>query len=895
MRFLFNWPVRVHLTLLVWAAVLPALVIILSLGYAQQRATEAQLHRDSINTTRELASGYLAMVQDTRRLLTTIAEMPEVREGRLERSTELLTRLLTRNPQFNTLQITGIDGIIRASGTPLTGQVSVADRKYFREATSQRMFAAGDYIVGRTTGVKMLNFAQPVFDGDARLISIVQAGFDLQHFERLLTTAVLPEGAEVILCDAAGTILSRYPANNRAGVGSPDDPTLFARMAGEPEGSFTTQTRRGAWFASYRQFRLAPTQPPYMYLRVLVPQSAILQPSWRMFYQNLGLMLGAGLLATLAAWYLGGTLILRPVQRLAATARELGAGRLDPQIRLVHRAREFTRLAEAFAEMATLLAARERERNEVEATLRASEQRFRQLMENSMVGFAVIRAGRLLHGNQALARMLGAATPDSLVQQNVLDWVMPEDTALLADKLHQREQGLAAISSYEIHLRKIDGTLLPVLTQSMLLDLPDGEAILVALIDITAQKRSETERTRLEDQLRQSQKMEAIGRLAGGVAHDFNNILTSILGFAELTLQNPTLPGRVRQDVQEIHLAAERAAELTRQLLTFSRKQVLQPRVISLDETIRESQKMIQRLLGEVVELQHRPSLTAGFIQIDPTQIGQILVNLAVNARDAMPQGGKLILTTDTATLDESVKFDGPAEVHPGRWVVLTVRDTGCGISPEHLSLIFEPFFTTKEAGRGTGLGLATVYGIVHQSGGFIKVYSEVGLGTTFTLYFPQVEAPAAAAAPTPRGDFPRGTETILLVDDNAAVRYALQRFLSSLGYTVLPAEDGPAALQLYAQHAANLGLLFTDIVMPGINGWQLYEQLRQRQPQLRALFMSGYTENRQVLAAGINFIPKPCDFAELARRLRLVLESAPAPLAGLAESADGNPPAPQL
>ncbi|HNW41427.1 MAG TPA: response regulator, partial [Opitutaceae bacterium] len=579
-----------------------------------------------------------------------------------------------------------------------------------------------------------------------------------------------------------------------------------------------------------------------------------------------------------------GVLIVRPVQQLAEAARSLGAGHPGPRLKFAHPAREFGRLTAAFDEMASLLAAREQEQHEAAATLRASEQRFRHLLETSMVGFAVIRNSRVIYGNQALARMFGLPSATATIGVTYTDMVAPDDAGQVADRLREHEAGETSVSSYEVRYKRADGTTFAALTQSMRLDLPDGPATVAALIDLTEQKHAESERARLEMQLLQSQKMEAVGQLAGGVAHDFNNILTSISGYSELLLMDKSLPERARADLQEIHRAAVRASDLTRQLLAFSRKQVLTPRVLSLESAVRESQKMIQRLIGEDIELRYIANQD-GNILADPTQIGQILVNLAVNGRDAMAPGGKLTIETGSAILDQDYAADDP-EIKPGHWMVLSVSDTGSGISPEAQKHLFEPFFTTKAVGRGTGLGLATIYGIVKQSGGFIKVYSEVGTGTTFKIYFPQVFNEATATGPTDEL-CPRGAETILLVEDEAMVRSTLKRFLTKQGYQIIEAVNGEDGVARFRENAAIIDMLFTDVVMPNKNGWQLYEQLRALRPDLRVLFMSGYTEHQGILHAGVNFISKPCHLAELARRIREILD---APVSTPVISPSGEP-----
>jgi len=387
-----------------------------------------------------------------------------------------------------------------------------------------------------------------------------------------------------------------------------------------------------------------------------------------------------------------------------------------------------------------------------------------------------------------------------------------------------------------------------------------------------------TEQRMLEEQLRQSQKMEAVGRLAGGLAHDFNNLLTVIKGYTRMVLDDPRRAERVRANVEHIDAAAERAASLTRHLLAFSRKQVLQPKVIDLNDLILNLDKMLRRLIGEDIVIGSVTARELGSVKADPGQIEQVIMNLVVNARDAMPNGGTLTLETANVDLDADYARDHEG-VRPGRYVMLAVSDTGSGMDPQTQSRIFEPFFTTKELGRGTGLGLSTVYGIVKQSGGHIWVYSELDRGTTFKIYFARVEDPAGNVQQVTRPAVPaQGHETILLVEDDQQVRELTHSILVARGYTVLVAENGPAAMKICEQQGKHLDLMLTDVVMPGISGREVASQISARWPKIKVLFMSGYTENsivhHGVLDTGTSFLAKPFTPTALTDKVREVLDS---------------------
>jgi signal transduction histidine kinase/ActR/RegA family two-component response regulator len=393
-----------------------------------------------------------------------------------------------------------------------------------------------------------------------------------------------------------------------------------------------------------------------------------------------------------------------------------------------------------------------------------------------------------------------------------------------------------------------------------------------------SQAEGRRERSRLEQQFRQAQKMEAVGRLAGGVAHDFNNLLTVITGYAELLLAGGDLEASQRTALQEIQRAAERGGALTHQLLAFSRGRPFTPRTVQLNTLIVHMEKMLSRLIGEDVELITVAAAEPANVRTDPGQLEQVVMNVVVNARDAMPGGGKLIIETANAQVDQT--YAGPnVDLKPGSYVVLAISDTGMGMDPETVTHLFEPFFTTKAPGKGTGLGLATAYGIVKQSGGAISVYSEPGRGTTVKIYLPSAEAKLAAeAAEQEPAAALRGSETILVLEDEARVRKLVCEVLAGRGYHVLEAVRGEEAIRMAKEHKGRIHLLLADVVMPEMSGPQALEQIRARYPNMKVLFMSGYTDEAMVhhgiLDSGVPFLQKPFLPETLARKVREVLAS---------------------
>ena len=510
-------------------------------------------------------------------------------------------------------------------------------------------------------------------------------------------------------------------------------------------------------------------------------------------------------------------------------------------------------------------------RRDMISVLNKSESMVLALLESaSQAIISIDQTGKIVLANPRTEEIFGYTREELL--DNHIELLLPEskrlshtrDRQAYFARPHVRPMGIGM----ELAGRRKDGTEFPVEVSLSYVQIDEGLFAIAFVSDISQRKA-------LEEQLQHSQKMEAVGRLAGGVAHDFNNMLTVISGYNRMLLDELPPSDALRSYVEEALTAADRAAELTSQLLTFSRRQIMQPRVVNVNAVVRNSEKMLRRLIGEDIELAFLLREDAGNIKVDPGHLEQALINLAVNSRDAMPLGGRLTMESTNVQLDENYSRSHVG-IKPGEFVLIAVSDNGSGMDAVTRQHIFEPFFTTKEKGKGTGLGLATVYGIVKQAGGDIWVYSEVGRGTTFKLYFPrvmeQIAEPPAREAAQPA----TALETILVVEDEQLVRELTVKMLQKLGYRILTAASGAEAIEVSRAHPGPISLLLTDVVMPAMSGRQLADALRPQRPDMKVLFLSGYTEDtivhHGVLDPTVQFLAKPFSREVLARKMREVL-----------------------
>jgi PAS domain S-box-containing protein len=533
--------------------------------------------------------------------------------------------------------------------------------------------------------------------------------------------------------------------------------------------------------------------------------------------------------------------------------------------------------AELILRLVAVRASGELERKQAEESLLESEKQISSIFRSAPIGIGSVVNRLLIKVNNRLCEMTGYDEADLIGQSSRMLYLCDEDFEFVGREKYAQiaDHGTGTV---ETRWRKHDSTIMDVLLSSTPVNLQDHSmGVTFTALDITERKRAEAERESLQVQLTQAQKMESVGRLAGGVAHDFNNMLGVIIGLADFLLMKMAPDHPFQANLTEIRKAGERSADLTQKLLAFARKQTVAPKVLDFNDTIENMLKLLGRLIGEDIDLLWKPGYGLWPVKMDPTQIDQILANLCVNARDAIGGVGKVTIETNKASFDEDYCTQHMGFV-PGDYVLLAVSDNGCGMDTETISHLFEPFFTTKEMGKGTGLGLATVYGSVKQNNGFINVYSEPGQGTTFKIYLPRHAVKGAVETKEPKPQTAeRGSETILLVEDEPAILRMTTMMLELLGYTVLAASTPGEALRLAQEHAGGIDLVLTDVVMPEMNGRDLAKNLLSIYPDMRRLFMSGYTADviahQGVLDAGVHFMQKPFSLADLKMKLREALD----------------------
>ncbi|MES2176575.1 MAG: cache domain-containing protein [Gemmatimonadota bacterium] len=766
-------------------------------------------------------------------LLVTLTRVVRTQKGGRDLNDALLASVArdlgNRFINLGVIDTTGLE-IGLSNPDRRSSNIRISDRLYFKQALATRGLGIGDPMVGRVTNQSALGIGRAVLDNEGTPIGVVVATTRLKQIRDLLIPDSLPTEAVVTVVNERGLILA-HTQNGDAWLG---------RNVSEFPATFGTATDRqgvkelnGLDGVTRLSGYATATRAPWR-VYVGIPKDVVLQAVHEEEHEETVLAVFSLLITFGLAWWLARS-ISEPVIALTADADEFASGNLSHRSHVDARG-ELGQLAETFNRMATTLQRRSNELSE-------SERRYRILFDALPLPMWVydVRSFRILAVNESAVERYGYSREEFLAL-TMLD-IHPADeaerlTALVRSTSRVRVQG------EPWRQRTRHGELLDVEVTADDFNVGTERTRLVVAIDVTTRNRTEAALRASQEQLRQSQKMEAVGSLAGGIAHDFNNLLTAILGYCDLALEVAEPDSPMCDDVHEIRRAARRAAELTHQLLAFSRRQMLKPTVFELNSAVEGTEKILRRLIPESIVLDLSLAAESPLVRADPSQVEQVILNLAVNARDAMPRGGRLMLATGESSFTRSQAVAG-GTLPPGRYATLSVMDTGTGITAEVRERLFEPFFTTKERGQGTGLGLATVYGIVQQSEGGVDVQSVPGDGATFTVYFPIAEAPIPVPVVQRQlAQSARGEGMILLAEDDDAVRAIAHTTLERAGYRVLSANDGLSALQIAESYRGAIDLLLTDVIMPSMNGRELAEALTLLRPGLPVLFVSGYTDN---------------------------------------------------
>jgi hypothetical protein len=848
--------------------VIPALGAMLYSQASERAAAKARTLEDNLRLTRLAASQQASLFDGAQRLLQTMSQFPALQSNDPRDCSRLLANVLREHPSYSRLTVLSRTGARLCSSVAVLAPGAVGDREWFRRAIETKTTVVGDFQIGRVTGTPEIVIAHPMLDAAGAVERVIAATVEASTLSSLIDNVELPAGATLTVFDRNRTILARQPDAGRwLGKQVPNSPFMQRALQGD-----TSMEEDVGVDGVPRLYVSAPVTAAMqtgLFVGMGVERSVALAAADRMLLGDLW-QLGFLLIAAVVAAMVGGELfVLRPIKELIAVTGRIAGGDLGSRARLAGGVRELGELGDAFNSMTAALQTRELERDHAEQRLRDSEERYRMPFEHAPNPCWVYDVGTLqfIEVNRAACDHYGYSR-DEFLAMRITDIRPPEEVPALLDGVERmvREHGGGGSSSW-VH-RKKNGTLITVEINAMLVTIAGRQAAIVLAHDIS-------ERAHLEHQLRHSQKMEAVGQLAGGVAHDFNNLLTAIMGYSELALELVGDNQEVASAVKEIEKAGARAATLTRQLLAFSRKQHLSPAVLDPNAVIDDVNTLLRRLIGEQIDLRIARGLRDGAVKADPNQLEQVLLNLAVNARDAMPSGGVLTIETFAADVDEAYAR-AQADLQPGRYVAIAVTDTGIGMDEETIARIFEPFFTTKSAGEGTGLGLAVVYGIVRQSGGHVVVRSEPGHGSTFTVYLPRVDdAPAVNPPRRLRTKANGGCETILVAEDEDLVRRLLKTTLTAGGYTVLEACNGVEALELCERMGKSVDLLVTDVVMPKMTGLELARRLAVEHPALKVLCLSGYSAEATSAQRPLEwpFLAKPFMPAALLERVRQVLD----------------------
>jgi signal transduction histidine kinase/CheY-like chemotaxis protein len=857
-RFFKYETINTRLMLLVLAAVVPCLAILLYSGIEYRNHMVADSRARVRLLAHNLAVAQNAATRSTEQILSTLARLPSVQGMDSAACSGIFTVVLEENPEFTNIALVDRDGNVLVSGKPIKGK-NLADRKHVKDAMEKRQFAVGEYIISRVSdGTPAFAFAYPLLGGEDRVRAVLTVAVKLNIFSQMHDVSELPEKSFIALTDHQGIRLFYYPPRkdtNPVGKKIRGEPWNIALEGGD-DGFLTSEGSDGLRrILAYEKVRQDRGSQPYLYVWAGIPEGYVLQAANTSMVRNVLLLVVATLTSLFLSWLIGRKVLITPIQDLVALTRKFAGGDLGARGELSASTAELGSLNRAFNDMADSLV-------EGRKTLEESESKFRSMMDAMTDPIYICSPDfRVEYMNRAMVNRVGYDATGEYCFSS-LHGLHEKCSWCKFDRVRQGQS-----IDFEIVSPKDNRFYL--LSHYPFVQKEGTVSKMTVYKDMT-------ELRNVEAQLRQAQKMESIGRLAGGVAHDYNNVLSVIIGFTQLSLDRLDPDDPLSANLNEVLKAADRATQITRQLLAFARKQTIAPRILDLNESVGSMLKMLRRLIGEDIDLVWLPGSDVEKVMMDPSQVDQILANLCVNSRDAIDGVGKITIETAMVSLDEAYCRNNPG-FSPGEFVMLSVSDNGCGIKKEIMENIFEPFFTTKSADKGTGLGLAMIYGMVKQNNGFINVYSEPDSGTTIRIYLPGQEGEAtSSAAVYDQEDLQGEGETILIVEDEASILKLARQILTEFGYNVLSAQTPEAAIHLSGEYRGEIHLLLTDVIMPEMNGLELSNRLQAAHPNIKRVFMSGYTADaiahHGVLDKGVHFVQKPFSRLDIAAAVKKAL-----------------------
>ncbi len=882
---LFHGSIRKKLVILVLLATTPVFIILLATGLINRQYALQETEKDTALFLKGFAEVQRRITGSTRTLLRTVASIPDISDAKVEQSRVILSTLLEANPIYTNVILVNIEGDVVAAGRNHENakRFNFGDRKQFKEAIVSRGFATGEFVVGKSSQKAIFPLGMAVLDQQGAPQGAIIIGIDLSHYGGLYEGGAYPRGAFFGICDHKGIRLFRYPVSEKVVFGKPIKSKVFQAVSKtqKPGSVIALATDGKKRVIVFEPLRSGEGETPYMYMFMGFDYEQIQDQSRAILIRLAVILLMSLVIALAIAWFLGGNRIARRIEKLTMMAKEFGRTEKDVVSELDYSDGEVGELARSFDNMVLMLRQREDERNVALEQLSISELRFRELIEDvssiSVQGYDEKR--KVIFWNKASEEFYGYSTKEA-VGQKLEDLIIPQTMKEGVKKAHSGwlETGVK-IPSGELVLVDKWGKDVPVYSSHIMLETKYGKEMFCIDIDMRPIKKSEAEKEQLLRRLQQSQKMEAIGTLAGGIAHDFNNILVPILGYSQILLRESKENNSTTSDsLTQICSSALRAKELVQQILAFSRQESTNFKPTKIQPIFKEVIKLLRSTLPKNIDIKEDIDPNCRRVNADVTHIHQILMNLATNAYHGIGEReGELKMTLnecDTTSLD----FEN-LDLKPGKAVCLTVADNGSGIPSDVINRIYDPFFTTKEKGKGTGMGLSVVHGIVKNMKGCIDVKSEVGQGTEFRIYFPIEENLIGDNLTKDKqsSSLLTGTERIMLVDDDEAVLQMEKKALELLGYRVVVKNCPFDALEAFKNGVNDFDLVITDMSMPRMSGDRLASEILRIRLDIPIILCTGLRGSMTAeLARNIGIkevLIKPVLLRELSVKIRQVLE----------------------